>query len=65
MSKTKDQLIERDELLEKYVDRTIGEMEMVEVLSMLRGFMLREGQDIELDNLKKEVEEFYPDLLVD
>ena len=64
MSKTKDQLIERDELLEKYVDRTIGEMEMVEVLSMLRGFMLREGQDIELDNLKKEVEEFYPDLLV-
>ena len=65
MSNIKDQLIERDELLEKYVDRTIGEMEMVEVLSMLRGFMLREGQDIELDNLKKEVEEFYPDLLVD
>ena len=63
MSQIKDQLFQRDELIDAYVSRSIDGLDLDDCLAILHDYMVKSYEDYSLEEIKEEVNEYYPELL--
>ena len=63
MSQTKEQLFQRDELIDAYVQRSIDSLDLDDCLAILHDYMVKSYDDYSLEEIKEEVNEYYPELL--
>lgn len=63
MSQTKEQIIECDNLIDAYVQRTIDGLGLDDCLAILHDCLAKSYEDYSLEELKEEVNEYYPELL--
>ena len=58
-----DNIIDRDELQDKYIQRIIDGLDFGDCLAILHDYMTKSYEDYSLEEIKEEVEEYYPELL--
>ena len=56
-------IINRDELINDYVQEVIDGMDLKDCLAVLHDYMVNSYSDYTLEEIKEEVEEYYPHLL--
>ena len=59
MSQTK----ERDELISAYVQQSIDSLDLDDCLAILHDCLVKTYEDYSLEEIKEEVNEYYPELL--
>ena len=63
MSQTKDQLFQRDDLIDRYVRQSIDSLDLDDCLAILHDYMVKSYEDYSLEEIQEEVKEYYPELL--
>ena len=63
MNTTTDNIIDRDELQSNYVQEVLDGMDLNDCLQLLTTYLSKEMDELTLDQLIYEVEEYYPHLL--
>lgn len=64
MTQTTDNIINRDELQDKYIQRVIDSLDLDDCLAMLYDYIDKDTDTLTLNELIEDVEEYYPELLV-
>ena len=62
---TQDNIIDRDELQDKYIQRVIDSLDLDDCLAMLYDYIDKDTDKLTLNELIEDVEEYYPELLID
>ncbi len=65
MTQTTDNIIDRDELQDKYIQRVIDSLDLDDCLAMLYDYIDKDTDKLTLNELIEDVEEYYPELLID
>lgn len=65
MTQTTDNIIDRDELQDQYVQKIIDSLDLDDCLEMLYDYLNRDTDKLSLKELIEDVEEYYPELLID
>ena len=65
MTQTKDNIIDRDELQDQYVQKTIDSLDFGDCMAILYDYLSKDADKLSLNELIEEVEEYYPELLID
>ena len=65
MTKTTDNIINRDELQASYINQVLDDMDIKDLVAILYDYMDVEFDKYTVDELIEEVEEYYPHLLND
>ena len=65
MTKTTDNIINRDELQASYINQVLDDMDIKDMMAILYDYMDVEFDKYSVDELIEEVEEYYPHLLND
>ena len=60
-----DNIIDRDELQDKYIQRVIDSLDLDDCLAMLYDYIDKDTDKLTLNELIEDVEEYYPELLID
>ena len=55
---------EKDELIDRYVTRVIDGLDLDDCLAILHDYMTKSYEDYSLEEMKEEVTEYYPELLI-
>ena len=63
MTQTPDNIIDIDELIDRYVTRVIDSMDLNDCLAILHDYMTKSYEDYSLEEMKEEVNEYFPDML--
>ena len=63
MTQTTDNIIDIDELIDRYVTRVIDSMDLNDCLAILHDYMTKSYEDYSLEEMKEEVNEYFPDML--
>ena len=58
-----DNISLKDELIDRYVTRVIDGLDFGDCLAILHDYMTKSYEDYSLEEIKEEVEEYYPELL--
>ena len=53
----------KDSLIEAYVNRVIDGLDLDDCLAILHDYMTKSYEDYSLEEMKEEVNEYYPELL--
>ena len=64
MTQTTDNIINRDELQDKYIQRVIDSLDLDDCLAMLYDYIDKDTDKLSLNELIEDVEEYYPELLI-
>ena len=64
MTQTTDNIIDRDELQDKYIQRVIDSLDLDDCLAMLYDYIDKDTSKLSLNELIEDVEEYYPELLI-
>ena len=59
-----DNIIDRDELQDKYIQRVIDSLDLDDCLAMLYDYIDKDTDKLTLNELIEDVEEYYPELLI-
>ena len=59
-----DNIIDRDELQDKYIQRIIDGLDFGDCLAMLYDYIDKDTDKLSLNELIEDVEEYYPELLI-
>jgi hypothetical protein len=62
---TKNNIIDRDVLQDKYIQRVIDSLDLDDCLAMLYDYIDKDTDKLSLNELIEDVEEYYPELLGD
>ncbi len=62
---TKDNIIDRDELQDQYIQKTLDSLDLDDCLAMLYDYLNKDIDKLSLNELIEDVEEYYPELLDD
>ena len=65
MTKTTENIINRDELQASYINQVLDDMDIKDMMAILYDYMDVEFDKYSVDELIEEVEEYYPHLLND
>ena len=65
MTQTTDNIIDRDELQDKNIQRVIDSLDLDDCLAMLYDYIDKDTDKLTLNELIEDVEEYYPELLID
>ena len=65
MTQMTDNIIDRDELQDQYVQKTIDSLDLDDCLAMLYDYLDKDMDKLSLKELIEDVEEYYPELLCD
>ena len=63
MTQTTDNIIDIDELIDRYVTRVIDSMDLDDCLAILHDYMTKSYEEYTLEEMKEEVTEYFPDIL--
>ena len=63
MTQMTDNISLKDELIDRYVTRVIDGLDLDDCLAILHDYMTKSYEDYSLEEMKEEVEEYYPELL--
>ena len=63
MTTMTDNISLKDELIDRYVTRVIDGLDLDDCLAILHDYMTKSYEDYSLEEMKEEVEEYYPELL--
>ena len=63
MTQTTDNIIDRDELQDKYIQQVIDSLDFGDCLAILYDYMDESFNKYSDEELKEEVKEYYPELL--
>ena len=63
MTQTKDNIIDRDELQDQYVQKTLDSLDFGDCMAILYDYLSKDADKLSLNELIEEVEEYYPELL--
>lgn len=63
MTQTTDNISLKDELIDRYVTRVIDGLDLDDCLAILHDYMTKSYEDYSLEEMKEEVNEYYPELL--
>ena len=64
MTQITDNIIDRDELQDKYIQRVIDSLSLDDCLAMLYDYIDKDTDKLSLNELIEDVEEYYPELLI-
>ena len=64
MTQTTDNIIDRDELQDQYVQKTIDSLDFGDCMAILYDYLSKDADKLSVDELIEEVEEYYPELLI-
>ena len=64
MNTSTDNIINRDELQDKYIQRVIDSLDLDDCLAMLYDYIDKDTDSLTLNELIEDVEEYYPELLI-
>ena len=64
MTQTTDNIVDRDELQDKYIQRVIDSLDLDDCLAMLYDYIDKDTDKLTLNELIEDVEEYYPELLI-
>ena len=53
----------KDELIDRYVTRVIDSMDLDDCLAILHDYMTKSYEEYTLEEIKEEVNEYFPDIL--
>lgn len=56
-------MMNKDSLIEAYVNRVIDDLDLDDCLAILHDYMTKSYEDYSLEEMKEEVSEYYPELL--
>ena len=62
---TSTNIMDKDQLINEYVQEVIDGMDLDGCLALLKDYMVESYEDYTIEEIKKEVEEYYPHLLED
>ena len=62
---TSTNIMDKDQLINEYVQEVIDGMDLKDCLAVLHDFMTDSYKDYTIEEVKEEVEEYYPHLLED
>ena len=65
MTQMTDNIIDRDELQDKYIQKTIDSLDFGDCMAILYDYLSKDADKLSVDELIEEVEEYYPELLCD
>ena len=65
MTTMTDNIVDRDELQDKYIQRVIDSLDLDDCLAMLYDYIDKDTDKLTLNELIEDVEEYYPELLCD
>ena len=65
MTTMTDNIVDRDELQDKYIQRVIDSLDLDDCLAMLYDYIDKDTDKLSLNELIEDVEEYYPELLCD
>ena len=63
MTQTTDNIIDRDELQDQYIQKTIDSLDIGDCMAILYDYMNESFDKYSDEELKEEVKEYYPELL--
>ena len=63
VTQTTDNIIDRDVLQDKYVQRVIDSLDLDDCLAMLYDYINKDTDSLSLNELIEDVQEYYPELL--
>ena len=63
VTQTPDNIIDRDVLQDKYVQRVIDSLDLDDCLAMLYDYINKDTDSLSLNELIEDVTEYYPELL--
>ena len=63
ITQTTDNIIDRDVLQDKYVQRVIDSLDLDDCLAMLYDYINKDTDSLSLNELIEDVQEYYPELL--
>ena len=63
MTTMTDNISLKDELIDRYVTRVIDGLDLDDCLAILHDYMTKSYEDYSLEEMKEEVNEYYPELL--
>ena len=58
-------IMDKDQLTKLYIEEVIDGMDLDGCLALLKDYMVESYEDYTIEEIKKEVEEYYPHLLED
>ena len=64
MTQTTDNIIDRDELQDKYIQRVIDSLDLDDCLAMLYNYLDKDINKLSFNELLEDVQEYYPELLI-
>lgn len=64
VTQTTDNISQKDELIDAYVTRVIDGLDLDDCLAILHDYMTKSYEDYSLEEMKEEVIEYYPELLI-
>ena len=62
---TSSNIMDKDQLINDYVTEVIDGMDLDGCLALLKDYMVESYEDYTIEEIKEEVEEYYPHLLED
>ena len=65
LMQTSTNIMDKDQLINEYVQEVIDGMDLKDCLAVLHDFMTDSYKDYTIEEIKEEVEEYYPHLLSD
>ena len=63
MTQITDNISPKDQLIDAYVTRVIDGLDLDDCLAILHDYMTKSYEDYSLEEMKEEIEEYYPELL--
>ena len=63
VTQTPDNISQKDELIDAYVTRVIDSMDLDDCLAILHDYMTKSYEEYTLEEIKEEVNEYFPDIL--
>jgi len=64
VTQTTDNISQKDELIDAYVTRVIDGLDLDDCLAILHDYMTKSYEEYTLEEMKEEVIEYYPELLI-
>ena len=58
-----DNIIDRDELQDQYVQKTIDSLDLDDCMAILYDYLNKDADKLSLNELIEDVQEYYPELL--
>ena len=64
VTQTTDNISQKDKLIDAYVTRVIDGLDLDDCLAILHDYMTKSYEEYTLEEMKEEVIEYYPELLI-